>query len=262
MNTPASRAEWPSTAYLSAWKTFRLLSNENEMTARHLLDRPSWPRKEGLVLSDIGCGDGRLSQLMVVKNPTSVREVRLVDPDGDLLAEAERCLIETTPVTTVSTVARAAEDGLPEIVMGCDVILLVHVVYLMRNYSLQKLLDSLPFGIPLFVVLDKPDSVFSQLWEKTAPKYFDRAVRAHSTVQQLPEASYAVENSTFTAQVPHPRTQRDDVQTALLSLLSYADAALISQPNVRRWIDTILERHTDHGRIRCTSTCYAIRRRR
>jgi len=46
--------------YLKAWKLFRDNADENEVTAKHLLNRPSWPRKSGLDIGDLGCGDGRL----------------------------------------------------------------------------------------------------------------------------------------------------------------------------------------------------------
>jgi len=43
--------------------------------------------------------------------------------------------------------------------------------------------------IPLFLIIDAPGSVFSQLWERTAPKYLRRAQAAHDLLQNLPSAS-------------------------------------------------------------------------
>ena len=48
-----SRHYWPMESYLSAWKIFRRLSDENVATAEHLVKQPMWPKRADLKESPV-----------------------------------------------------------------------------------------------------------------------------------------------------------------------------------------------------------------
>lgn len=249
-------------AYMEAWKTFRLLSNENEVTATHLVSQPGWPLRDGCVICDLGCGDGRLLESIVIRSPATVAEARLVDPDADLLFEAGHRLTETGLLSTVQTVFGAAEDVFQRCAEGIDVALMAHVVYLMPNEAVQRVFEMCPTNAPLFVILDAPDSVFTSLWRHTAPKYHARAMAAHETISSLDAAEFSVAQTTVTSRIDDPlELPRTDVQNAILSLLCYAPVESIVTKQVRSVIETTLHNFKQRGAILCRSSCYQIERR-
>ena len=126
------RDEWPMLSYPRDWKTFRRLSDENIETARHLITRNHWPHASNLIITDIGCGDGLLTQQIVLKS--SVSEVRLIDPDAEFLKEAEQHLSETSGAPKIVTIQEGAETLKSEDLFDVNVILAVHVVYLMKDH--------------------------------------------------------------------------------------------------------------------------------
>ena len=263
--TDLAREEWPSELYVEAWKAFRSLSNENEVTAEHLVTRPSWPKRNDLVLCDLGCGDGKLVEQIVLRSISTVREVRLIDPDEDLLNEAVRVVSETGLVKSVLRSLATAEQAFPACAASSDALLLVHVVYLMKNGGFKRLLDACPRDTPLFVVMDAPTSVFTELWSVTAPKYHQRSLRAHETIAQLHgKDGYLVSESRIASRIADPRGQRADLKTTLLSMLCYTDARTLAQDDaLMSQVEEILGRHNVVGdalTIQCESVCYEISR--
>lgn len=259
--TAIAREEWPSEVYLEAWKTFRAISDENAVMAAQIVGQPSWPTSDGLTLCDIGCGDGELMKQIVVHSASPIAEVRLIDPDEELLNEAVRVVSETGLVKNVTRTLASAETTFPSCAERSDAVLLVHVVYLMKNGAFRDMLQACAPNAPLFVVMDAPDSVFTQLWRETAPKYHRRSTKAHETIAQLPRESYDVTASRFSSLIPDPRAQRADLKTALLSILCYTDARrLATDDALMASIDAILSRHESGDKIRCDLVCYAIQR--
>jgi len=261
--TSIAREEWPSEIYIEAWKTFRALSGENAVMAAQIVGQRAWPRRDdGITLCDIGCGDGELMKQIVVHSQSPIADVRLVDPDEDLLSEAVRVVEETGLVPHVERTLATAEEVFPRCAESSDAVLLVHVVYLMKNGGFRKILEACVPGTPLFVVMDAPDSVFTQLWRETAPKYHHRSVKAHETVAQLSRDAYDVEATSFSSLLPDPRHLRADLRTALLSILCYTDARrLAGDDALMTSIDALLTRHEAGEMIRCDLVCYTIQRK-
>lgn len=259
--TTIAREEWPSEVYLEAWKTFRAISNENAVMAAQLVGQRAWPKSSGLTLCDIGCGDGELMKQIVVQSRSPIAEVRLIDPDEELLSEAVRVVSETGLVKDVKQTLANAEDVFPACTERSDAVLLVHVVYLMRNGAFRGMLQAMAPQTPLFVVMDAPESVFTQLWKETAPKYHQRSTRAHETIAQLPRDTFAVQATPFSSLIPDPRAQRLDLKTALLSILCYTDARRLANDGaLMEKIDATLSAHASGDKIRCDLVCYAIQR--
>lgn len=247
--------------YLTAWKTFRRLSDENRATARCLVTQPLWPPRDGVVIVDIGCGDGRLVEEVVLQSPSKIDEVRLIDPDAELLAEAAACVGELALVRRIDAIHSAVENLHSESMLNANVLLCVHVVYLLAPVSLNHTLELLPSGVPLYIVLDSPGSVFTALWERTAPRYHRRAVEAHQIIRGLSNRDYTIKTTTVQSTVCNPITvARPDVRDALLSILCYREISNGTDNDLRDWIaKTLTERAAGNG-IRCESTCYEITR--
>jgi len=252
------RDEWPMLSYASDWKTFRRLSDENVETALHLISREHWPRASGLIITDIGCGDGLLTQQIILKTPGTVSEVRLIDPDADFLAEAKRHLSETTSEPpNIVDIQEGAEALQPVDLLDVKVVLAVHVVYLMRSQVFDTILKALPAGVPLYVVLDEPASVFSRLWSTFAKKYLRRSKETHTKIASLKEEGYVVEHSTITSHIDNPLAQRRDVKDAILSILCYTDMRDVSGEEYEI-AEAEVSKSVAGQRLLCESACYEI----
>jgi hypothetical protein len=257
MRTPKSRTEWPMEGYLSAWRTFRRMSNENAVTAAHLVSLPRWPRKKDTVICDLGCGDGRLLESIVVKSPEEIGEVRLVDPDGVLLREAEQCLEESGLVRVVRSTLGTAEEHCSVAARDADVVLAVHVAYLLAPDSFDAVLSQLPTGVPCYIVLDAPGSIFTTLWKTTAPKYYDRVLRVHEMLRRGRGQPDGAKSSIRSSIVDPLTIERKDLRDAILSILCYADTSTMSPAQLRSVEDTIRGRVVD-GHLTCESVCYEV----
>jgi len=254
MNSDSSQ-KWPWDSYLPAWKTFRRISNENTVTAKHLLSRKKWPQKDNITVCDLGCGDGLLLETIILESPTIISEVRLLDPDWGLLSEAISRVNETGHVGKVISYLDTAESGFPHCAEGVDVITGVHIVYFMENEAFQRILFSVPVSIPFYVVLDSPDSVFTSLWRVTAPLYHERSLHAHETLNALPRDIFSVTSTSFNSRILNPALlAREDLRQAILSILTYSDFSPDKYPSV----SSILEKHTKGKYLLCRSHCYEI----
>lgn len=247
-------------SYMHSWKLFRVMSNENKVTADHLLSRPFWPRNEDLVLVDVGCGDGRLTEQIVLGHGRCrlVSEVRLLDPDPEFLAEARQHLTETGIVTNVNTFLGPAEDNLARHYSGSNVILAVHVVYLMQDGAFETMLDALPPGVPMYVVLDTPYSVFTTLWKNTAPKYYERSRKTHETIKHLAADKYSTDYTTISSRIDNPlHIPHEIVRNSILSMLCYSEVGSMPAEQ-REWVETQVAAKAVGEHIRCESACYEI----
>jgi len=255
----APRREWPMETYLTAWKTFRRLSDENVATARCIVASTGWPKTDGITVVDVGCGDGRLVEEVALRSPSAINEIRLVDPDAELLAEAAACVGELALVPRIDTIHRGLEDFDASVASDANVILCVHVVYLLEPATVRTWLETLPVGVPAYIVLDAPSSVFTTLWARTAPRYHKRVADAHALVAGLPADRFLVGVSSIQSTVCNPLVlRRADVRDALLSLLCYTEISSATDNDLRRWIEDTLHERVTGDAVRCESTCYEV----
>lgn len=249
--------EWPMLSYASAWKSFRRLSNENTETALHLISRQNWPRESDLIITDIGCGDGLLTQQILLNAPGTVSEVRLLDPDATFLTEAKQHLSETDDTVTIETLHDGAESIEQSDLFDVNVVLAVHVVYLMRSHIFDRIIEALPAQVPLYVVLDEPHSVFSRLWERFACKYLQRSRETHSGIAELKEQGYSIKRSTIISKIHNPLAQRPDVKDALMSILCYSDVRDFSDEEYNT-AEFEISKSVAGQELLCESSCYEI----
>jgi hypothetical protein len=171
------------------------------------------------------------------------------------------CLTETKLIQHIEPSQSTAEESFPECAKGCDVVLLVHVVYLMRNGSLRNLLRTSPLGTPMYIILDAPGSVFTDLWRNTAPKYYARALKAHETIQALSKDDWVVSQNSIMSRIRTPiHIDRPDLRTAIFSMLCYADLSKDLTGSIESGVADTLNAHTVGNFVLCESTCYEIKR--
>lgn len=242
--------------YLSSWKIFRAISDENIVTASHILSLPAWGDVSSVV--DFGCGDGLITKALVLKSPQNIDKITLVDPDTEMLLEADIHLKEIGLVPDLRSVNAKFEDCVGYYTRDADVILAIHLVYLLSEESFKLLIDSLPVGKKMIVILDEANSIFSRLWEFTAPKYARRSEIVRNYLGSQP-AGLSIEKSLITSKIISPLIARQEIKSALLSLLSYSDYSLMT-PEVQNKVENTVSESLNGRFAECTSACYQITR--
>ena len=144
---PSFRNEWPMDSYISSWKLFRHMSDENTQTARHILTRDSWPKHNDISILDIGCGDGLLIKQIITKSKDAISKVYLLDPDQELINQAHLHVTEISIVDNVHVFLNKIEEKVPDCYENVDVILAVHVAYLLPENSFIEMINKLPLKI-------------------------------------------------------------------------------------------------------------------
>lgn len=250
---------WPMVNYFSAWKTFRLYGNEPIVTAEHVLSLPEWPKVNKLRLLDIGCGDGHMLQAFLSQCQHSISQVILLDPDERLLLEAVQYLESFNfGIDILEQQGIADEEGLV-LAKKVDIGLAIHVVYLISHSRFRTLIEKWPNGVPLFIVLDAPGSVFSQIWNMTAPDYATRASRVHEYFSSVNNGGFYFSKSTFNTKLANPLTMDKDVRELVLSLLCYCNYTELNQ-KIKDEVDKIINQYVKNNFIECSCCCYAISR--
>lgn len=251
-----TKIDFPMTRerYLSTWKVFRSVSNENQITAKHILSLDSWENVHSIL--DLGCGDGLITKSIVLESETDIEKVILLDPDKEMLDEAYMHLTEINLVPEVNKVVSKFEEYLANNLITTDVVLAVHLVYLITPDSFRRLIESMPIGKKLILVLDDEGSVFTKLWQKTAPKYIERSNYVRQYLLSLPK-NYQIQKSKITSKIINPLKHRSEIKDSLLSLMSYSDFTLMSKDQKRFVEDCVAE--NIYGRfLECTSACFEI----
>lgn len=248
-------------SYFSAWRIFRSLSDENRTTAEHLLSRQAWPHdKEDLRIVDLGCGDGAMLAELLVASRQRIAAVHLVDPDAEFLRIAVERISSLNPLMTLNQTLGYAEDVIMKVTEGVQVILAIHLVYLLGNGGFKTLLKQLPIGVPFFLVLDERESVFQELWRRTALKYHQRVLDAHQIISGLSSMEYVVTKSEFDSHLRTPMGLRQDLRDAVLSMLCYTELSSLDDAT-REWVYQTIDRRTAAGKVVCDCACYEIIRR-
>lgn len=253
----SSRAEWPMADYIQAWRAFRESSDENERTVEHILAQPLWPgKKRNLRVVDLGCGDGRLIE--VLSRHVNGCDITLVEPEENLLLEAGARLISSHTASTVTSIhARAEEHRLRSVLYFADVVLAVHLLYLMLPETVARIVETLSPGVPHFFVLDDPDSLFTTLWEQTAPRYHKRVHLAHRLLTSLPTTEYHVRRTTFESRLVNPNALTEEMRSQVISLLCYASYPDL-KPRIRQWVDRRIKSRLRSEHLWCRCACYEV----
>jgi len=255
-----SGAGWPMANYIEAWKAFRCQGNEPEATASHILAQPLWPKHGDLRILDIGCGDGHMLEAFLLKLGSMISKVYLLDPEEWILSEAVKQIEGILPNFKIFTqVGTADEEGL-DFTRHVDVGLAIHIVYLMSHSRFRRLINHWHSRIPLFVVLDAPDSVFSQLWNMTAQDYAVRSAKVHNYFENEKNSQLTIQRTDFFTHVTNPFTLSSPRKELVLSLLCYCRYEDLSE-DVKKKVYRVITDHSEAEIIKCNCSCYEMIRR-
>jgi SAM-dependent methyltransferase len=264
-------SSFPSTVYALAWKMFRKRSDENIATTEVILSFPYWKneaKNEKIRLLDIGCGDGLLIQEFVQKlcgdvGSKKIEHVTILDPYVDWLREAETTLsgLETCKtIPDLRILNQGIEQYIPNLLLSHNIIFAVHLVYLLEEGIFANLIQSLPHKVRLYVVMDAPESVFSEIWEVTQPTYLARVRNAHELIESLGD-EYSVSQAVVTSKIDNPLRLADvGIKGMILSMLSYSNYAELSNEDIE-YIDQKVDKHSRGDKLFCKSICYEISKR-
>jgi len=251
-----NKIDFPMTRerYLSTWKVFRAISNENYITATHLLSLQTWNNIRSIL--DLGCGDGLITKSIVLNSQEPIDKVILLDPDKEMLEEAYLHLTELSIVPEVDKEVSKFENYLSTHIINVDVVLAIHLVYLITTEIFRSLIENLPVGKKLILVLDDEGSVFTKLWKQTAPKYVERSNYVREYLTGISD-HYMIEKTTITSKIINPIVQRTDIKESLLSLMSYSDFTLMDK-NSRSFVENCVSENVSGRFLECASACYEI----
>lgn len=240
--------------YISSWKVFRSISDENVVTAKHILSLSSWANVKSIL--DLGCGDGLIMKSLLVNSPFPIDRVTLLDIDKEMLEEAEMHVNELGLSTHVTKIEAPLQESFNIAVVGVDLILAVHIVYLISFESFVQLITTLPKRVKLIIIMDDEDSVFTMLWKITAPKYAERSSEVRKYLDQVSK-KYFIKKTTIVSKITNPFAQHSEIKNSILSLISYADAFAFTEA-VQQQSEQICKRFIRDGFIECTSVCYEL----
>ena len=160
----------------------------------------------------------------------------------------------------ICTEVGVADKEALELAQSADVGLAIHLVYLLAHNRFRALVDHWPEDAPLFVVLDAPESIFTELWTQTAPDYAIRSARVHDYLSGEANGGLEVRRSDFSTRVTNPFDLPESVQGLVLSLLCYCDYDELPQSK-RLNVERVIQSHLDQSHVACSCTCYEIHRR-
>jgi hypothetical protein len=140
-----------------------------------------------------------------------------------LLAQARERIERLGLVKNVQAHCASAGEAMMDLAKEIDVALAVHLLYLLSEQETDQFLKRLAPGVPLFVVLDDPTSVFMRLQERTAPRYYARSVNVHRALTGLRKHGYLVEQTAFETHFTSALDLSQKLREEVLSLLCYRD---------------------------------------
>ena len=251
--------DYPMGSYVPAWKVFRAYSKENLIIAEHVSNTRTWVKTEPSRVLDIGSGDGLVLKKIIEQSEYKPHSIRIVEPNSELLQEARSNLIELCPENSLELIKEDIFSYQAQIAYeGVDLILLIHVLYLLPEESVNKIIQSLPVGLPIIIVTDQNSSLFSDTWKLAAKKYYNRSTQINSFIGSLNNDKYSVNETSFRTYLKNPfYIQREDLQDKLISMISYSE---FNEMDVDRKLDIkeIFDKFSEKDLVYCESKCYEI----
>lgn len=213
---------YPMPSYVAAWKTYRTLSNEDDVIAKRLALATKEMKRDSKIL-DVGPGDGRVLLRTLIRMDHRPVEVCVVEPNSQFIDETLRAISFDGFLDRFIPIQSKLMDCAPNSLLGYDHIFCTHTAYFLTDEELEMLLDLVRAGAKLCVVLDHPESIFSRLWRRTASEFYQRARRHSEHLLNLDQSVFVVNVGEIEAEVGNPFDLRDDIRDLVMSMLCYAE---------------------------------------
>lgn len=219
---PAIELGYPMPSYIAAWKTYRTLSNEDDVIAKRLALTTKAAGAVNRIL-DIGPGDGRVLLRTLIRLHQRPTEVCVVEPNSEFIEETLRAVSFDRFFDRIVPLCSKLADCTPDSLFGYDHVFCTHTAYFLSDEEMNVLLSLVLAGARLCVVVDHPDSIFSRLWRRTASEYFRRAQQHSDRLLNLDRSKFTVNVGEIEAEVSNPFDLRDDIRDLVMSMLCYAE---------------------------------------
>jgi hypothetical protein len=232
---------YPTKSYFSDLGLFRSLSNENQKTAEFLGEL----NNDFKNVVDLGCGDGNLVHRIISNSGVEqIDNLLLIDLNYQSLQQANKYLSAKKVAKSISTKCDDIMNNIPECYKGKDIGFLIHVAYFIPQSQFSKIINSIPKNFKLFIVLDKKECVFSQVWEFTAPKYYDRTIYVNDYLNSLKKSEFNVNKKTISSSIKNPFSMDEGIMKKVVSFISYKNVDEMDVQTLEK-VKAIFDRYTD-----------------
>lgn len=239
----------PFDAYTLHWRLFRCMSNENEVFANAVLNCKLFKNSNQSTIIDVGTGDGAVIQ-RVIKNTNSKNFV-LIDPSDEYLTIAKLLTAEYANRIRYEKIKFIEMQTYPKALY-----LAIHMIYLLSEKEIELLLE-LPFkGFDLILIVDSPESIFSQLWNVCAKDYYKKCEYFYTQLKKMHKTKNITE---IKSKVLSPFKSRIDGNTriAMLSTMCYCDWKSLSDKQ-KEIAQSIINNYNQNDIIDCRSNLIEI----
>lgn len=253
--------DYPMGEYIPAWKAFRAFAQENDIIAKIIVGSESWKFAKPAGILDIGTGDGLVLRSCLDLVDVLPDKVRVLEPNDILMVEARSALKKFKPKIDFEFIGSGIAEKLPGIFDCVDLAIISHVLYLLPMALVEDIINALPENVPLIIITDAQNSLFSQCWNITAPKYSRRAENIHEIVGGFDKTNHTVSANKFYTYLRNPFTlERQDIKYKILSLVCYAGFDSLSDAKKQK-IESLFKMHSVENEtdiIKCQSVCYEV----
>ncbi len=183
--------------------------------------------------------------------------VKFVEPNKELINDAQNHLLNYKQIKYF-TKDIFKLDHKKEF-KNVDLFLILHVLYLLEEKSLTKLIELIPKNKPIIIVTDDRNSLFSDCWNITAHKYSFRSNKIHDEIENLKNSHLIkFKKTSFKTYLKNPfKVDRADLRESLLSMITYSEFSKLPDDS-KIEISKIFNKYTEGELVECNSACYEI----
>jgi hypothetical protein len=247
---------YPMPNYVAAWKTYRTLSNEDDQIAKCISRLVKVPNATYKIL-DIGPGDGRVLVRTIIRLDQMPSEVTFVEPNEKFARETMRVINFDRFAKKITPVQKKFGDCENNQLSDHDLILCTHTAYFLDDAEFERMLSLVDDGARLIVIFDHERSIFSQLWQRTAPEFFRNTKRHREKLDNLDPDRFVVEKSEISAEIGDPRALRPEISNLVLSMLCYSDVDDM-HVELLASVNSMISEAQRESVINCVSSVYDI----
>ena len=250
----------PMESFIESWKTFREHANESETIASCLRNWTLWKYQQDNRVADIGCGDGRMLEAIILKTagPNVKILCTLLDPTRSFIEEAKQTARRLSNVTAVTTLHGSLRKHFRRLPDSLDIAFFIHTACVVTPKEWDLVLSLAFRGTTVIWVMDNPTSVFTHCWSITAPTFYDRLQEAYEFLSKAAkDEALKIEIAKRTVLASNPFSFPKDVRDNILSLICYADFRRLRDFE-KKTIQRLIKNRLSHDRLPCDISLFKI----
>jgi phospholipid N-methyltransferase len=250
--------DYPMDSYIPAWKVFRSFTNENNLIADKIISSESWELNSQRNILDVGTGDGSVLKEILSRSATPINFIRVVEPNLELLKEAETNLNSLCLKSSIEFVNSDLITLLNQNLFNINTVILSHVLYLLPELDIEIFFDELPKEVRVYIITDDINSLFPNCWKITSPKYYQRTLNIHSKINSLKYSGFDIKKSSFQTFLQNPfLIERMDIQEKIMSMICYSNFSNLNMKEIEL-VKLEMKKFEVEDLVYCNSVCYEI----